>query len=167
MNYTIETDLKKIKDFGKLRENENFKFRTFLKGQDPNKVDKIVHKLNAEITELIDCTTCGNCCMQFRFGVSDNEIEKLAHTLNTTPKQIKLDYIQTDPYEQYFKNIPCDFLKDKKCIVYDNRPEECREFPYLHKKNFNLRLFGVIDNYEVCPIVFNVFEILKSKLNFK
>ncbi len=167
MNKNIETDLKKIEELGKLREDENFEFRAFLKGQNSNKVDKIVHRLNTEITEQIDCTACGNCCIQFRLCVSDKDIEKLAQRLNTTSQQIKLDYIQTDQYEQYFKNIPCGFLKDKRCTVYDDRPKECRAFPYLHKKEFTSRLFGVIDNYSVCPIVFNVYEKLKIELNFK
>jgi len=34
----------------------------------------------------------------------------------------------------------------------------------LHKKEFVFRLWGVVDNCSICPIVFNVYEHLKDKL---
>jgi hypothetical protein len=45
------------------KENENWKFRTFIKGyENTEKLDSIVHRLNKEISSKIDCTTCANCC---------------------------------------------------------------------------------------------------------
>ena len=57
------TDLKKIAQLGKTRERENFKFRSFLKGQDSKRIDRIVHELNEYYSSKIDCTKCGNCCI--------------------------------------------------------------------------------------------------------
>ena len=51
----IERDLSKIKHLASIRENENIRFRTFLKGQDNAKVDKIVHRLHEEISKQIGC----------------------------------------------------------------------------------------------------------------
>jgi Fe-S-cluster containining protein len=55
-------------------------------------------------------------------------------------------------------------LKDNLCINYDHRPKDCSSYPHLHKNEFLSRTWGVIDNYSVCPIVFNTYEILKIEL---
>lgn len=64
------------------------------------------------------------------------------------------------------KTMPCDFLVDKKCSVYEHRYEGCREFPALHIPHFNKRLFTIFMHYGRCPIIFNVIEALKKQLNF-
>ena len=165
INKDIEID--KIEKLGRLRENENFEFRAYLKGQDPDKIDNIVHRLNCEISNQIDCTSCGNCCVKLKPCVTDQDIERLSQRLHITPQQIKDGYTEIDEGEQYFRNLPCSFLKEKKCTVYSDRPEDCSSFPHLHKKNFTSSLLGVIENYSICPIVFNVFENLKTELNYR
>jgi len=163
----IETEIDKIEKLGKLRKKENVDFRIYLKGQDPHRIDEIVYRLNIEISKQIDCTTCGNCCMKLTPVITDQVIQRLSQRLKLKPKQIKEDYIEMAEGEQYFKYLPCVFLKEKKCTIYNDRPEACSSFPHLHKKEFISRLCGVIDNYSICPIVFNVFENLKTELNYK
>ena len=166
-NINLELDLEKIEELAKDREDKNFEFRAFLKGQDPDKIDEIVQRLNFEISNQIDCTTCGNCCMKLKPFITEQDIKSLSQRLNFSPQQVKDDYIEIDEGDQYFKNLPCSFLKVKKCTVYNDRPEDCKSFPHLHKKMFISRLWGVIENYSICPIVFNVFERLKTELNYK
>lgn len=163
----LEIDIEKIEELGKLRENENLEFRAYLKRQNPDKIDKIVHRLNREISAQIDCTACGNCCLTLKPFITDQDIKQLSHRLNLNPQQIKDDYIEIDDGEQYFKNAPCSFLDNKKCTIYNDRPETCRSYPYLHKRMFISRLWGIIENYSICPIVFNVFEKLKTEINYK
>ncbi len=167
MTINIINGIEKIEELGSLRENENVEFRAYLKGQDSDRIDKIVHRLNYEISNQIDCTTCGNCCMKLKPYITDQDIERLSHRLNLKPQQIKVDYIEIDEREQYFRNLPCSFLKKKKCTVYNDRPEDCSSFPHLHKKGFTSRLWGGIENYSICPIVFNVFEKLKTEINYE
>ena len=166
-NIDLELDLEKIEELAKLREDKNIEFRAFLKGQDPDKIDEIVHRLNFEISNQIDCTTCGKCCMKLKPFITEQDIKILSQRLNFSPQQVKGDYIEIDEGDQYFKNLTCSFLKEKKCTVYNGRPEDCRSFPHLHKKMFISRLWGVIENYSICPIVFNVLEKLKTELNYK
>lgn len=163
----IELDILKIEKAGKLRRNENFDFRAFLKGQDPDKIDRIVHRLNREISSRIDCTNCGNCCDKLQPYIKDRDISKLSEKLNMTPDQIEDKYIESDQFDKHFKNLPCSFLKNKKCTIYNDRPEDCHSYPHLHKKGFTSRLLGVIENYSICPIVFNVYEHLKEELLFR
>ena len=52
-------DLVKIQQLGNLNKDENFRFRSYLKMQDPYKIDKIVNRLYRKYFSAIDCTTCG------------------------------------------------------------------------------------------------------------
>jgi uncharacterized protein len=63
--------------------------------------------------------------------------------------------------------IPCHFLNDNKCTVYEHRFEGCREFPALHLPHFNKRLFTHFMHYGRCPIIFNVIEQLKATHSFE
>ena len=62
----METDITKIKNYAKEKEDENWEFRNSLKGCDDRKIDLIVHKLFKEISASIDCTVCGNCCKKMQ-----------------------------------------------------------------------------------------------------
>ncbi len=53
----METDLIKIKNFSQERKDENWYFRTFLKGYDIKHLDSIVHELFKQVSEAIDCTS--------------------------------------------------------------------------------------------------------------
>lgn len=171
MNFSsdIELDLDKIKKLGKLRERENVEFRVFLKQKDSGKVDKIVHRLNREISDQIDCTKCGNCCAKICPSITGNDINRLSKRLNIPAEEVQKQYTEFDEEEGelFFKDIPCSFLKDKKCTIYDDRPEDCRSFPHIHKEHFTSRLWGMIGFYSICPIVFNVMERLKTIYHFK
>jgi Fe-S-cluster containining protein len=163
----LETDLSKIKQLATYRINENFRFRTFLKGKDGVKVDSIVHRLHKDIAAQIDCTLCGNCCCQLKPELHEKDIEKLSQIETITPENYIAGYCEKDDYgEIYLKTIPCRYLEGKKCSIYESRPKECRRFPYTDENEFISRLFGMISFYELCPIVFNLMEILKVELRF-
>ena len=167
----IETDLNIIKRNSEIREEENFEFRSFLKGQDSDKIDKIVLELYEEVLEHIDCTKCANCCKELETCFTKEEINSLTKNLNIDKNEFIKQSTKPDQFgdkdKYYLNSKPCQFLTDKKCTVYELRPEECNSYPYLHKDNFNSRLIGVIENYEICPIVYNVYELLKQEMNFK
>jgi uncharacterized protein len=161
----METDLAKIKKLAEEREDENWEFRTFLKGYSGRRLDSMVHKLVQKYTDSIDCTVCGNCCKEIQPILKNDDISLLSKTLNISPAQFKKEYVQKDKDgDEMFTQLPCPFLSNNKCSLYDSRPADCRSFPHIHKKHFATRLVGVMQNYSVCPIVFNVYEGLKTKL---
>ena len=55
-------DLIKIKEIAKEKEDENWKFRTFLKRHDMplEQMDSMVHRLYERVSSGIDCTACLN-----------------------------------------------------------------------------------------------------------
>jgi Fe-S-cluster containining protein len=165
----ITTDLTYIRTMAKKRENENWQFRTFLKGLDMSSrdIDAIVHRINEEVTSKIDCTECANCCKEIYMSMDQTEIIDFADGLNISVEQLVTQHFvknEEEPFKMKIAELPCPFLKNNKCTNYNHRPKECRSYPHLHKNDFIFRLFGVISNYGRCPIVFNVFEQLKEEL---
>ena len=160
--------LEKIKQLGERNQGANFRFRSFLKGGNSTHIDKIVHELCDYYYTNIDCTKCGNCCKVLKPLILKKDLKSLSLVTNITMDEFKTEYLQIDEDgDMSFNKLPCPFLKNLKCSVYDCRPNDCRSYPHLHKKEFISRLFGVIDSYSICPIVFNVFEDLKSRLHFR
>ena len=166
----IETDLKKIKETAQKKEDENWEFRSFLKGYyiEVEELDSIVHRLFELVSMEIDCTTCGNCCKEVSPALDQEDIERLAHGLGTSIDQFRQQFLVENDKNfsegLIFNKKPCPFLKGNLCSHYELRPEDCRSFPHLHKEEFVSRLINVIQNYAVCPIVFNVYERLKKEL---
>ena len=165
----LEFNLDKIRPLAKSNENQNYRFRSFLKMQDSEKIDRIVHRLDREIREQIDCTLCGNCCTELSPRLSNSEIDHLAQIESISREEFVQKFVESDPVEgDYFlKGKPCKYLCEKKCSVYSNRPEDCKSYPHTHKKDFNTRTLGIIENYGICPIVFNIFERLKLEMHFR
>jgi len=166
---SLEISLDKISHLGKIKDKENSRFRSFLKGKDDDKVDRIVHAINKEIVGQIDCTKCGNCCNTLRPSVTEIEISTLANIEKVSPGEYTSKYTEKDDFEnsKYLKNIPCRYLNDKKCSIYSSRPHDCKSFPHIDKNSFNSRTLSMIQNYAICPIVFNVLERLKEEFKFK
>ncbi len=72
----METDLKRIKKLARKKEEENWEFRTFLKGYSGD-LDKAVHRIYNEVSSHIDCTSCGNCCRKVHPTFDQQDVEKL------------------------------------------------------------------------------------------
>ncbi|MEO7313404.1 MAG: YkgJ family cysteine cluster protein [Chitinophagaceae bacterium] len=162
-----EINLEKIALLAEEREDENYRFRSYLKGRNGDETDSFVHRLNKEISAQIDCTSCGNCCKSFMISVEPAELEPLAAGLGQTAEAVKTKYMEESSQGDLIVNtIPCHFLSDNKCTVYEHRFHTCREFPHLHTPQFTSRLFSVMQHYAICPIVFNVVEALKEEVGF-
>lgn len=165
----LELNIEKIALIRGQKEKENFEFRAFLKGQDFKRIDKIVHRLDKEIRSQIDCKKCGNCCISLRPCVTDSEIDTLSRIDNLTQQDFTARFVEIDNLEEikYLKDTPCKYLEEKTCSIYTNRPEDCKSYPHTQKSEFITRTLGMIDNYAICPIVFNLFEQLKEELDYK
>jgi Fe-S-cluster containining protein len=62
--------------------------------------------------------------------------------------------------------LPCPFLDGNLCAIYEVRPAVCADYPHL-QKNFRSRLWQVLDNATVGPIVYNVLGRVKKRLGFQ
>ncbi|MGA1819925.1 MAG: YkgJ family cysteine cluster protein, partial [Thermoplasmatota archaeon] len=125
-----------------------------------------VKELYQMVSSEIDCTKCANCCRIVSPELDEEDIIRLSESLRMPEDLFREEYLvkENDPHLLYFKDVPCPFLDGDLCSHYDARPKDCREFPHLHKGISNGRRLGMIDNSSLCPIVFNVLEMLKEEV---
>jgi hypothetical protein len=159
-------DMQQIATLAKQKREENERFRVFIKSIPTKQLDRKVFQLSEEITSQIDCTQCANCCKTIEPGVSEGEIERLAAYNRQSTNDFIKEFISQEPGTgiHYLHQQPCIFLQDHKCSIYNGRPASCADYPHLHRPQFKFRFKAVMNQYEICPIVFNVVERLKTEL---
>jgi len=163
----LQTSLSIIQQLASEKQEENNAFVSFLKQQDAATIDEEVYALNQTIEPKIDCTSCGNCCKSLMINVREEEADRVASRLNLNRQQFDETYLEKGSSDLMVINtIPCHFLAENKCSIYEDRFAGCREFPALHLPHFKNRLFTVMMHYDRCPIIFNVMEELKLKTGF-
>ena len=165
----LVTDIKQIEKLAAEKEVQNWRFRCFLKGcgLEVEELDAIVHKLYYAVSAKIDCQTCGHCCRVIHPILNKKDIKRLASHLSMPASEFENTYLVRDEEgdELTFRYTPCPFLSGNSCTVYSARPEDCRSYPHLHKDGFVFRTIGVFSNCSVCPIVYNVYELLKDEFH--
>jgi len=161
------TSLEEISQLALTKEAENNRFKTYLQQTDSKWVDSKVQELNTVVEAQIDCTLCGNCCKTLMINVTEQEADNLSTHKKQTRSEFDSQYLERGTHGMLLMNtIPCPFLQENKCSVYEHRFAGCREFPGLHLPEFTGRLFSVFMHYGRCPIIFNVVEQLKAAVAF-
>lgn len=147
--------------------SENEAFRNFLNNRDGSRIDELVIELNKKVAAQIDCTKCGACCNQLMINITEEEAVTTAAYLNQSLQSFKEQFVEQGWGDRMIMNtIPCHFLKNCSCTIYEKRFTECRAFPNLDQPNFNSRLFATLMHYGMCPIIYNVVEELKTATGF-
>jgi Fe-S-cluster containining protein len=166
-------DLVQIRALAEEKEDENWRFRQFLKGassRDLPDLDRQVTETTKRVWAGIDCTTCANYCREVSPTLNEEEVGRLARRLGMEQKQFIDAYLKgTDPLEENpweIRTKPCPFLKENRCTIYEDRPGDCSGYPYLYKPKFVSRTMGMIERSFTCPIVFAVIEDLKRSTGF-
>ena len=146
---------------------ENDAFRVYLKSMDAGFIDDLVISINSDVEKQIDCTQCGACCNQLIIHVTDERADNIAAQKQISREKFDELYVEKSEGGQMVLNtIPCHFLCDKKCSIYADRFDECRNFPALDQPGITNRLFATLMHYGMCPIIFNVMEQLKVRTDF-
>jgi uncharacterized protein len=164
----FETSLGRIRKLAKEKETENEQFREHLQHSiiSREELDAIVHRLDAYVASKIDCRQCANCCTELAAALGREDIARLGQAEGITADQFEQKYLdKTDePGRFLIRQKPCPFLTGKLCRHYHVRPESCAEFPFLHKPDFTTRSMMALWNLPYCPIVHNVYELLKQEV---
>src|SRR6266567_1129923 len=108
-----------IRKLGKEKEEENFRFRQFLKTQcslEPGEIDQRVFVTTRRVWAGIDCTSCANCCRDVKPTFSEEEVGRVARRLGIERGQFIDTYLERsevnseNPWQT--RTTPCPFLKE-------------------------------------------------------
>lgn len=164
----LHTSISYLEETALTKQAENDRFVQHLKQLNEDELDAEVNRLDALIEPQISCTDCGNCCKGLMVNITAEEANKAAAGLHMSREDFDEKYVEKGSHELMIINsIPCHFLSDNKCTIYEYRFAGCKEFPALHLPHFNQRLFTVMMHYDRCPIIFNVMEELKKTTHFE
>ena len=130
------------------------------------KMDCEIHELHNIYTNKIDCLKCANCCRSLGPLITDADIKRMGRALRLSPSEVIDTYLRIDEDGDYvFKDMPCPFLLDDNyCIIYENRPKACKEYPHTNRKKFYQVYKLSIKNAYTCPIA---YEVLSGILRIK
>jgi Fe-S-cluster containining protein len=164
----------KLPQMAQARADENFEFRDFLKHHtelNSAEVDRLVFGISERVWKTIDCTACGNCCRAVSPTLKDDDVERMACHVGMTGSEFSSKHLkpaesgEASPW--IMRERPCPFLRDNRCSVYEHRPADCRDYPYLDKPSFTSRTLAMIGRLCECPAVFEVWEQLKVATGFR
>lgn len=160
------TDLETIRQCARAQEDEDIRFRQFLRYRLPwsdSRLDSVVQQIAREVEAVIDCTRCANCCRVLEVSLGEDDLARLADHLGMTSTGVAGRYaIRSAHCALAFAQHPCAFLHDNRCQVYPARPGDCRAYPHLDKADFRTRMWQLLTHAENCPIIFNVLQRLKQ-----
>ncbi len=100
------------------------------------------------------CTECGDCCTGAPgyVWVSDDEIAALAERMKLAVEDFSRRYVRLVGRRKSLiehANGDCCFLVDRKCTVYEQRPIQCKTWPFWDSNLRSKKAWK--ETCEVCP----------------
>lgn len=162
-------DVGKLEKLGKAKEEENNRFRLFLKTYaDEQKLDQEFKELHEKYFSIYDCSKCRNCCKKLGISLQEDELIRICNHYNYDIDGIK-DELLIEKYGEYVnKKNPCPFLnKDNECNIKECLAKSCKDYPYTNKEERLYSLLTIVQNSKICPVVYEILEELKRKYKFR
>lgn len=143
-------------------EENQKQYKQFLQRADKNKLLKKLPVLHEEAFKKIDCLTCGNCCKSYSPRFKTTDIKRISKHLKMKEGEFINTYLNLDSDGDFVaKTAPCPFLgTDNYCSIYEERPGDCKRFPYTDEDVLLKRPQLTLKNSTFCPIVHFVLEKL-------
>lgn len=137
-------------------------YKRLLEKGNKNKILRALPQLHEDAFSKIDCLQCGNCCKSHSPRFKQPDIKRIAKSLRIKEGDLVDRYLRIDNEGDYVvKSSPCPFLnEDNTCHIYEDRPSDCRRYPYTDEDVLLKRVNLTLKNSVVCPIVFTVLEKL-------
>ncbi len=139
-------------------------YKSFLKRVNQQKAISVLPDLHEQAFEKIDCLSCANCCKGYSPRFKTPDIKRISRTLGLREGVFIESYLKIDTDGDYvLQQTPCPFLgSDNHCSIYDDRPSDCRRFPYTDEDVFVKRTAITLKNVGFCPAAYYVIEKLMS-----
>ena len=155
-----------LKNWEKKSADNQKKYKQFLQRADKNKVLKALPGLHEEAFSKIDCLQCANCCKNYSPRFKTPDIKRISKVLGLRESDFIEKYLLVDEEGDFIVNTkPCPFLgADNFCSIYEDRPSDCRRFPYTDEDVIIKRKELTLKNSTFCPITYYVLEKLVEKI---
>lgn len=139
-------------------------YKRLLEKGNKNKMLKALPQLHEVAFSKIDCLSCANCCKNYSPRFKTPDIKRIAKTLRIKEGDLVDRYLRLDEDGDYVvKQSPCPFLaQDNTCNIYEDRPSDCRRYPYTDEDVLLKRVQLTLKNATVCPATFAVLESLST-----
>lgn len=137
-------------------------YKNFLQRAVKNDVLRQLPDLHEEAFEKVDCLTCANCCKNYSPRFKTPDVKRISKHLRLRESVFIDQYLKVDEEGDFVaKTLPCPFLgTDNYCTIYDERPSDCRRFPYTDEDVILKRPVLTLKNTSFCPITYYVLERL-------
>ena len=154
-----------LRNWEKKSADNQKKYKQLLSRADKNKVLKALPGLHQEAISKIDCLQCANCCKNYSPRFKTPDIRRISRFLKMRESDFIDKYLVVDEDGDFVANAkPCPFLgADNFCSIYENRPSDCRRFPYTDEDVIIKRKELTLKNSTFCPITYYVLERLAEK----
>ena len=138
------------------------RYKSFLKRVNQQKAISVLPDLHEQAFEKVNCLSCGNCCKGYSPRFKTPDIKRISRTLGLKESVFIEAYLKIDNDGDYvLQNAPCPFLgADNQCSIYEERPSDCRRFPYTDEDVFIKRAAITLKNIDFCPAAYYVIEKL-------
>ena len=137
-------------------------YKRFLQRADKNKLLKNLNHLTEEAYSKVDCLKCAQCCKNYSPRFKTPDIKRISKVMRMRESEFINTYLNVDEDGDFVaKSAPCPFLgTDNYCNIYEDRPSDCRRFPYTDEDVLLKRPQLTLKNSTFCPITYYVIEKL-------
>jgi Fe-S-cluster containining protein len=137
-----------------------------LENQKGKKLDLLADEVHEEVFAELDCLDCAGCCTNIPPMLTRADISRISRHLGMNTATFQDEYLRMDEDGDWVMNsTPCPFLQeDHKCLIYEDRPKACRQYPHTDGQEFSQHFKLHKVNARHCPAVFHIIERLDKVL---
>lgn len=155
-----------LQNWEKISEEHQKSYKNLLAKAGKKQVLREIPALHEKAFEQIDCLKCARCCKSYSPRFKGPDIKRISKVLQLKESALIERYLRYDEEGDYVAvAAPCPFLgSDNRCSIYEDRPSDCRRFPYTDEDVLLKRPQLTQKNSTFCPIVVSVLEGLIEKI---
>jgi Fe-S-cluster containining protein len=141
-------------------------YRKFLDRVTRNRALALLPELHEAATAATDCLSCAQCCKSYSPRFKTPDIKRISRVLGLRESEFIDRYLKVDEEGDFVtRSSPCPMLgEDNRCSIYEDRPSDCRRFPYTDEDVILKRSRITLENVRFCPITYRVMEGLLDRL---
>ena len=154
-----------LENWKKKSEDHRRDYKRLLERGDRKAMLSLLPELHEEAFSKISCLDCAGCCSGYSPRFKTPDIKRISRHLRMKEGAFIEQYLELDAEGDYvLQSLPCPFLGEgNACTIYEERPSDCRRFPYTDEDVFVKRPQLTLKNTSFCPAAYYVVEKLMQE----